>query len=77
MATQNVWYDDRKPTSQGIGKDVSPDGGVVPDEGTELTSTSTGGETPLQLGSNESPLASLGSLQNALPDVSGHAGAPE
>ena len=45
------------------------------DEGTEQTSTSTNGETPLSL-SNEgpkgmSPLASLGTLQDALPEASG------
>lgn len=43
------------------------------DEGTEQTSTSTNGETPLSL-SNEgpkgiSPLASLGTLQDALPEA--------
>ena len=45
------------------------------DEGTEQTSTSTNGETPLSL-SNEgpkgmSPLTSLGTLQDALPEASG------
>lgn len=45
------------------------------DEGTEQTSTSTNGETPLSM-SNEgpkgmSPLTSLGTLQDALPEVPG------
>lgn len=45
------------------------------DEGTEQTSTSTNGETPVSV-SNEgpkgmSPLTSLGTLQDALPEVSG------
>ena len=51
----------------------SHDGKV--DEVTEQTSTSTNGETPMSL-SNEgpkgiSPLASLGTLQDALPEASG------
>jgi hypothetical protein len=80
-AHHSVWYDTRKtapPGSVGVGADVKQQ-----DESTELTSTSTGGETSLGLGTSSgeattgtnsslSPLASLGTLQNALPDVAGN-----
>jgi hypothetical protein len=77
-AHHSVWYDTRRtapPGSEGVGADVKQD------ENTELTSTSTGGETSLGLGTSSgdgtgtnslSPLASLGTLQNALPDVAGN-----
>jgi hypothetical protein len=78
---QNLWYDDSQPESSNV-EGVSGGGGPKPDEGTEQTSTSSGGaETPLGVGGNEagpppdslSPLANLGTLQNALPDVPGSA----
>jgi hypothetical protein len=75
---QNLWYDDSQPDSSNV-EGVSDGGGPSnPDEGTQRTSTSSGGaETPLGMGANEasppadslSPLANLGTLQNALPDV--------
>lgn len=86
MASQNMWYDNRNPSQGGNGGgggNGGPDGsdgtggvnkpGIGGDEGTDLTSQSTGADTTqLQLGtSGESPLATLGTLQNALPDVSG------
>lgn len=72
-AHHSVWYDTRKtapPGSEGVAD-------VKQDENTELTS-----ETSLGLGGSSSaegtgtnslsPLASLGTLQNALPDVPGN-----
>jgi hypothetical protein len=82
-AAHSVWYDTRKtapPGSVGVGADVKQQ----QDESTELTSTSTGGETTslglvgtsggeATAGTNSlSPLASLGTLQNALPEVAGN-----
>jgi CUG-BP- and ETR3-like factor len=76
----NMWYD--RKTDSHDDEEGSPEAPKQPDEGTELTSTST--ETPLHLGSSsnnnnnneqqQSPLASLGTLQNALPDVPGNGG---
>lgn len=51
-----VWY----------GNSAKPEAESKTDEVTELTSSTSGGET-------ESPLTSLGTLQNALPDVPGNA----
>ena len=69
-ASQNsIWYGKAKQDGDG-----TAEGALNPDEGTELTSTSTGADTPLPLGANESPLANLGTLQNALPDVPGKGG---
>jgi hypothetical protein len=72
---QNLWYDDSQPESSNA-EGVSDGGGPNPDEGTQ-----GGVETPLGMGANEanpppdslSPLANLGTLQNALPDVPGSA----
>ena len=80
---QNLWYGD--PDSGN--PDGAPDGtSGKPDEGTEQTSTSTvGAETPLGLDANDhasapdsiSPLANLGTLQNALSEVASAAGTTE
>jgi len=71
MASQNLWYDSRKTPPNAEGPQDAT--GCKQDEGTEMTSTSTAGETPLGLSNNESsPLASLGQLQSALPEVPGN-----
>ena len=74
MASQNTWFDSSgRSNSNGNGKAPhSADANTKQDESTELTTSTSTAETQLQLGSNESPLASLGTLQNALPDVAGN-----
>lgn len=72
MASQSLWYK----TDHDSGVEdalVAPSDAsllaVVGDDGTELTSTTS---TPgADLTNESSPLATLGSLQAALPDVSG------
>jgi len=73
MANQTAWYERHATETDDVRKDDSAGGGVNPDEGTELTSTSTAADSATM----QAPLASLGSLQNALPDVPGNGGAPE
>ena len=63
MASQNLWY--------GRKEHDSKDGGA--DEGAELTTTATETDNSLQYGPVESGgLATMSSLQNALPDVAGN-----
>lgn len=64
---ENLWYDENQPESSNV-EGVSG-GGSGPDEGTEQTSTNEAGPPPDSL----SPLEDLGTLQNALPDVTGSA----
>jgi hypothetical protein len=66
MASQTMWYNKNATCVD--------DGKVHPDEGTELTSASTSNEFNPP---TESPLATMGSLQNALPDVAGNVSVPE
>jgi len=71
-ASQNTWFDNSgRSNSNGSGK-APHNAETKQDESTELTTSTSTAETQLQLGSNESPLASLGTLQNALPDVAGN-----
>ncbi len=77
-APQSMWYDDHDTVPKASTSDNESSGDVqagVPDESADLTSTSTAGEGPrpyVPTTEATSPLANLGSLQNALPDVSGN-----
>ena len=69
MANPNLWFGGRKP---GDSKENNPD------EGHELNNTATGTENTLQYGPVDSGgLATMSSLQQALPDVAGNGSVPE
>jgi CUG-BP- and ETR3-like factor len=70
----NTWLDG--PSGSEIPGQVPDSQEGKPDEGTEQTSTSTNGEAPLSMSNDgskgmASPLASLGTLQDSLPEAPG------
>jgi hypothetical protein len=67
MANHHLWYDGSKAQET---HNLIKEG--VLDEGTEITTASTGAGSSLQYNSGDSGgLASMGSLQSALPDIGG------
>ena len=67
---ENLWYDDSQQPEHSHVEGVSGGGGPNPDEGTEQTFPSDeAGPPPDSL----SPLDNMGTMQNALPDVTGSA----
>jgi hypothetical protein len=65
---ENLWYDDSQAPESSQVEGVPGEGGPMPDEGTDQTGTSNeAGPPPDSL----SPLDNMGTMQNALPDVTG------
>lgn len=81
---QNLWYDNNAPEDPHVEGALDGGGGGddgKQDEGTDRTSnTSSGAEAPLGMGNENaasSPLANLGTLQSALPEVTSGTGPSE
>jgi hypothetical protein len=75
LANNNMWPDSSRHTEEGTEEDTDESGKQQQqqhEEGKEFANSSAGAEAPIHMNEQQSPLASLGQMQNALPDISGN-----
>jgi hypothetical protein len=78
-ANQNLRYDGRsaQETDEGLNEGNPDDGAAELTNQASVTTTATAAEPSLVYGTTESGLANMGSLQNALPEITGTGSGPE